>query len=120
MIRYLCCFQKPPPHGEPSRPFISSGKLIAQPMPLNLEGCREYEAQLMEKLGELDRKLKDIQNMIRSSISTNMVIRAAKYVDMGKEIKVQRDALVKRIQEVHDVQRRIRTPLTQINPLKVT
>ena len=86
-------------------------------MPLTREGCQEYEKQLQDKCQELDRKLKDIQNMIRSSIANNMAVRASKYMDMGKEIKMQRDALLIRIQEVKNMQRMFSASTIHVNPL---
>ena len=81
-------------------------------MPVTVEGCREYEAQLLEKRNDIDRKLKDIQNIIRSSIARNMTMQVSKYMDMGKEIKMQRDAIVKRLKEVRA------SSVAFINPLK--
>ncbi len=119
MKRYFCCCHtKPPQIVEPSRPFVSSSKLISQGMPATVEGCREYESQLQYKLGEIDRKLKDIQNMIKSSIASNMSMRASKFIDMGKEVKMQRDVLVKRIHEVQDVQRMLNSPIALRNPMR--
>lgn len=112
MKRYVCCLKKAPQVIEPSRKFISSSKLISQPMPVTVEGCREYEAQLLEKRNDIDRKLKDIKNIIRSSIARNMTMQVTKYMDMGKEIKMQRDAIVKRLQEVRA------SSVAFINPLK--
>lgn len=71
-----------------------------QPMPTTAEDLDVYEIQLWAKKLELDRKLKDVQNMIRSSISQNMRVRARKYLDMAKELKIHSDAIQVRIAEV--------------------
>lgn len=97
MRRYFRCFTSKPKMAVPQ---IPSRRLLIQPMPTTAEDLDIYEVQLWTKKLELDRKLKDVQNMIRSSISQNMRIRATKYLDMAKELKIQSDAIHVRIAEV--------------------